>query len=265
MGRPSSERIASTTPPLAVPSSLVSTMPVTPTASVNLACLDDAVLARRSVEDEENLCQLAQGARRLADLAQLVHEVHLGVQSAGCVRQHETGAAGQAACCQRSPTTGSAPSDPPPCAVWWRRRTRVALQRQPGTCHRLRARHHARTVTRTGRACRWSLSCRRRCHDEQPHGWPVAGTGARDPTSPSKIHACRPSGPPRAGRLVAGTSPERTFAFRSPRIRVVVMIPTSARISASFEVIEGRVVNPLTPADAFEVPERSPRLALAGL
>ncbi len=88
--------MARTMPPLAVPSSLVRTMPVTWAASVkSLACLQ-AVLASCRVHDEEGLMwgagnQLGGGA---AHLVQLFHQVGLGVEAAGGVDDEDLGGTG---------------------------------------------------------------------------------------------------------------------------------------------------------------------------
>ena len=91
---PSSDWIASTMPPLAVPSSLVSTMPVTSTASANcLACTRPFWPGRR-VDHEQHFLARALGAiDDAAQLLQLLHEVRLRVQAAGGVDEHEVGAA----------------------------------------------------------------------------------------------------------------------------------------------------------------------------
>ena len=93
-GMPSSVWMANTMPPLAEPSSLVSTTPVTSTASVNCRGLGQAVLAGGGVDHEQHLGHVP-GARLgdPAHLAQLLHQVDLGVQAPGGVGQHEVGAA----------------------------------------------------------------------------------------------------------------------------------------------------------------------------
>ena len=93
-GTPSSCSIASTTPPLAVPSSLVSTTPVMSTASVNCARLGQTVLAGRRVEHEQHLVERAGRAfDDTAQLLQLLHEVDLRVEATGGVDEYEIGAA----------------------------------------------------------------------------------------------------------------------------------------------------------------------------
>ena len=93
----------------------MSTIPVTPTASVNWRAWASAVLAGRRVEHEQHLGELA--GRALGDsahLAQLLHQVHLRVQPAGGVGEHEVAAPLAAACWTASKITdeGSAPSAP---------------------------------------------------------------------------------------------------------------------------------------------------------
>ena len=63
-GTPSSDSIASTTPPFAVPSSLVRTTPVTPTASRELSRLREPVLTGGRVEHEEHLAQRRRACAR---------------------------------------------------------------------------------------------------------------------------------------------------------------------------------------------------------
>ena len=75
-------------PPLAEPSSLVSTMPVTSTTSRNTRACDQPVLAGGGVEHQQHL-----GDRRLLlddplDLAELVHQPGLVLQPAGGVDEH---------------------------------------------------------------------------------------------------------------------------------------------------------------------------------
>ena len=76
-------------PPLAVPSSLVSTMPVTSTTSANTrACCRPfcPVVASRTSSTSSTGRLLLDDA---LDLAQLVHEPGLGVQPAGGVDDHD--------------------------------------------------------------------------------------------------------------------------------------------------------------------------------
>ena len=80
---------------MAVESSLVRTIPVSPTASWNASRLGEAVLAGRRVEDEQRL-GLRAGQALVddpADLRQLVHEVRLRVEAAGGVGDDEVRAA----------------------------------------------------------------------------------------------------------------------------------------------------------------------------
>ena len=73
-------------PPLAEPSSLVSTTPVTSVASPNSRAWVEAVLAGGGVDHEQRLGDLAGALLGdAAHLAQLVHQVRLGVQPAGGV------------------------------------------------------------------------------------------------------------------------------------------------------------------------------------
>jgi len=59
MGRPSSREIATTMPPLAVPSSFVRMMPVTATAEVNSTGLSKPVLSGGGVENQQNIVRRA--------------------------------------------------------------------------------------------------------------------------------------------------------------------------------------------------------------
>ena len=82
-------RCGSTMPPLAVPSSLVSTRPVSPTASWNIRACCEPVLAGGRLEHHQRLVgragQLA--VDHALELDQLVHEVGLGVQAPGGVHE----------------------------------------------------------------------------------------------------------------------------------------------------------------------------------
>ena len=68
----------------------MSTTPVTPTASRNCRAWVTPVLSRGGVEDEEHLGDPARGpVGDPADLLQLLHQVHLGVEPSGGVGQHQ--------------------------------------------------------------------------------------------------------------------------------------------------------------------------------
>ena len=84
-GRFSSCAMATAMPPLAVPSSLVSTMPVTPAACVNCRAWLQSVLAGGRVHHQQHLMGRAgnQFGRRAAHLVQFVHQAGFGVQAAG--------------------------------------------------------------------------------------------------------------------------------------------------------------------------------------
>ena len=84
IGRPSSRRSAVTAPPRALPSSLVTTMPVGETASVNRSPLLNRVLTDGAVEHEERLVRRARQPARddSHHLPELVHQAFLGVQPA---------------------------------------------------------------------------------------------------------------------------------------------------------------------------------------
>ena len=95
-GMPSSVSMANTMPPLAEPSSLVSTTPVT---SVGLARTRRAwvrpfcpVVA--SITSSTSVTRPGALLGHPAHLAQLLHQVRLGVQAAGGVGQHEVDVAG---------------------------------------------------------------------------------------------------------------------------------------------------------------------------
>ena len=77
-------------PPFAVPSSFVSTMPVTSTASRKSIAWRSPFWPGGGVDGQQGLVRRAGHAARdhLADLAQLVHQVLLGVQAAGGVDDH---------------------------------------------------------------------------------------------------------------------------------------------------------------------------------
>ena len=74
--------MASTTPPLAVPSSLVTTRPVTPSPLLNSLGLRDRVLADGAVEHQQHLVRRAgiEPRQHALDLLELVHQMSLGVQ-----------------------------------------------------------------------------------------------------------------------------------------------------------------------------------------
>ena len=94
-GIPSSLAIASAMPPLAVPSSLVRMIPVTPTASPKSLRLADAVLAGGGVDGHQRLVRRVGHllGDHAADLGQLLHQVRLRVQAAGGVDDDHVGAA----------------------------------------------------------------------------------------------------------------------------------------------------------------------------
>ena len=138
-GCPSSDWIASTMPPLAVPSSLVSTTPVTSTASANCARLRRARSGRcvASITSSTSLSAPGRAVDDAAQLLQLLHEVDLGVQPAGGVDEHEVGAAARRPRSSRRtrPSRGRRPPGP---ARARRRRARpsarAARRRRRGTC-----------------------------------------------------------------------------------------------------------------------------------
>ena len=101
-------------PPLAVPSSLVSTMPVTSTTSVNTRACTTAVLPGGGVEDEQHLVDRPVLLHHPLDLAELVHEPGLGVQPAGGVDEDRVHAPRPCRCLTASKATlaGSPPSGP---------------------------------------------------------------------------------------------------------------------------------------------------------
>ena len=85
----------STTPPRAVPSSLVSTMPETVDRLLELLRLADRVLAGVAVEHEQHLVRRAGQllAHHALDLRELVHQALVGLQAAGGVDDHDVEAA----------------------------------------------------------------------------------------------------------------------------------------------------------------------------
>ena len=74
-------------PPLAVPSSLVSTMPVTPGRLREQARLLQAVLTRRRIHHQQHLMRSAGNQTRggAPHLVELIHQPGLGMQAAGRV------------------------------------------------------------------------------------------------------------------------------------------------------------------------------------
>ena len=116
-------------PPLAVPSSLVSTMPVTSTTSANTRAWTQAVLPGGGVEHEQDLVDRALLLDDPLDLAQLVHQAGLGVQPAGGVDEHRVDAcrsmprltaskATEAGSPPSGPRTTSAPTRSPQVSSW---------------------------------------------------------------------------------------------------------------------------------------------------
>ncbi len=82
-------------PPLAVPSSLVSTTPADVHCLLELLGLAQAVLTCRRVDHEQGLV-LCSGHLPLDDparLLELAHEVDLGVEAPGGVDEHDVGSA----------------------------------------------------------------------------------------------------------------------------------------------------------------------------
>ena len=111
-GMPSSVWMANTMPPLAEPSSLVSTTPVRSVASVNWrAWLSPfwPVVASTTSSTSRDVARLAGGDP--PHLAQLLHEVRLGVQPAGGVAEDEVEVAGGGPLRRRrrSPRSGRRP------------------------------------------------------------------------------------------------------------------------------------------------------------
>ncbi len=87
---PSSVSIANTMPPLAEPSSLVSTTPVTCGRVAELTGLGEAVLPGRGIDHEQRLGDPPDTLLGdPAHLAQLLHQVRLGVQATGGVGEDE--------------------------------------------------------------------------------------------------------------------------------------------------------------------------------
>ena len=94
-GMPSSPAIASAMPPLAVPSSLVRTIPSTGTASEKSLAWRSAVLAGRGVDGQQRLVRRARSCLPITrrTLVELGHQVVLGVQAPGGVDDDHVGAA----------------------------------------------------------------------------------------------------------------------------------------------------------------------------
>ena len=87
---PSSVSIANTMPPLAEPSSLVSTTPVTSVASPNSrAWTRPFCPVVASITSSTSVTRPGALVGDSAHLAQLLHEVRLGVEASGGVGQHE--------------------------------------------------------------------------------------------------------------------------------------------------------------------------------
>ena len=94
IGRPNRSAAATSTPPRAVPSSLVMTRPVTPAVSPNTSICDERVLAGRRVEHQHDVVRRVgvEPAEHAADLGELVHQPGLVLQPAGGVDDQHVGA-----------------------------------------------------------------------------------------------------------------------------------------------------------------------------
>ena len=95
IGSCSASAIASTMPPFAVPSSLVSTRPVTPTASWNCTACASAFWPWLASSTSSTSCGAVGSSRveHALDLLQLLHQVALRVQAAGGVGDQHVDAA----------------------------------------------------------------------------------------------------------------------------------------------------------------------------
>ena len=102
-------------PPLAVPSSLVSTTPVTPTAAANcLAWIRPFCPVVASMTSSTSVTWPGRALGHPAHLFQLLHQVDLGVEPAGGVGQHEVGLPGRGPLARRRrrPRPGRRPRCP---------------------------------------------------------------------------------------------------------------------------------------------------------
>ena len=164
-GTPSSRWTATTMPPLAVPSSLVSTMPVTSTTSANTRAWTRPfwpVVASSTSSTSSTGPLLLDDP---LDLAELVHQADLVLQPAGGVDEHDVVAAvgalldgverdaGRVAALRAADDGRADPLAPGRAAGRRRRR---------GTCRRRRAARCGRRRPAPGPACRrwWSCRCR---------------------------------------------------------------------------------------------------------
>ena len=94
IGSPSSDADREHDPALGAAVELGEHDPGHPDRLGELACLDEAVLAGRRVEDEQHLGDVPRRPiGDAADLSQLLHQVRLRVQPAGGVGEHEVRAA----------------------------------------------------------------------------------------------------------------------------------------------------------------------------
>ena len=170
--------------PRAVPSSFVSTIPVTPTASENSRAWAIAfcpVVASRTRSTSATWPGLA--VRDPADLPQLLEEVGLVVEPTGRVGEHERRCPRDAARCSASWTTapGSAPSSARTSVAAHPRRPRLELVRRRGA-ERVAGREQRRAALGLGRghACRSSSSCPRRSRPTNSHTATRPGSTSAD-------------------------------------------------------------------------------------
>ena len=159
--------IAATTPPLAVPSSLVKTSPVSPSAASNAATCARAFWPVLASRHQERLVRRAflRLADHAADLLQLFHQLHAASASRPAVSASTMSIAARRAAAMASNITAA--GSPPCCAMT------CTLLRAPqaSSCSRAAAREriargeqHRRTPAPAGTspACRSTSSCRRR-------------------------------------------------------------------------------------------------------
>ena len=154
-------------PPLAVPSSLVSTMPVTSTASANcFACTRPFCPVDASITSSTSLQRTLGAVDDPAQLLQLLHEVRLRVQPARGVDEHEIGAAARLRPPSRRtrPNPGRRPLAPRTISPPVRSAQSCELIGGRGAERVGRGEHDAlrRRRPAAARACRSSSSCRRR-------------------------------------------------------------------------------------------------------
>ena len=174
--------------------------------------LHEPVLAGGGVEHEQHLGDLAGLAvGDPAHLAQLLHQVDLGVEPTGGVGQHEVGAAGggplhgvedhraRVAALGAPHEVGARPARP---------RSRAARRRRHGTCRPRPSRPSGPRRPGACRPCRWWWSCRRRSRRRTATRWarPARRCSVRSPVARSALSSALSASSSAAGSVMPSAS-----------------------------------------------------------